>query len=68
MFNIRKHAFSEKWRNIISAVIYIIFIIYSVNLIIQTEQFKAVLCRACAYSDQCCRTVRISASALPSGN
>lgn len=43
MFNIRKHAFSEKWRNIISAVIYIIFIIYSVNLIIQTEQLSSKL-------------------------
>ena len=38
MFNIRKHAFSEKWRNIISAVIYIIFIIYSVNLLRRSQE------------------------------
>ena len=37
MFNIRKHAFSEKGRNIITAIIYLIFLIYSCNLILQAE-------------------------------
>lgn len=43
MFNIRKHAFSEKWRNIITGIIYIIFILYSINLIIHTEAISSKL-------------------------
>lgn len=47
MFNIRKHAFSEKWRNIISAIIYILFVIYSIYLIMHTEEFSSKLFYTC---------------------
>lgn len=47
MFNIRKHAFSEKWRNIISAIIYILFVVYSVYLIIYAEEVSTKLFYAC---------------------
>lgn len=47
MFNIRKHAFSEKWRNIISAIIYILFVIYSAYLIIHSEELSTKLFYAC---------------------
>lgn len=47
MFNIRKHAFSEKGRNIITAFIYIFFVIYSIYLIIQAEQLSSKLFYAC---------------------
>lgn len=47
MFNIRKHAFSEKGRNIITAIIYIFFVIYSIYLIIHAEEVSTKLFYAC---------------------
>lgn len=47
MFKLNKLAFSEKWRNIITGIIYLTFVFYSIYLIVTTPTFGAKIIYAC---------------------
>ena len=43
MINLKKFAFSEKWRNIITYLIYVVFVGYSIHLIIEAPELSVKL-------------------------